>query len=76
MIGNLERNYRIVDSNKAIDIEAQINAQRDKMKKNNIDNIKKKKYPIKTSTYYNDLVSMCEKIGDYTINVTEALIEK
>jgi phosphate:Na+ symporter len=37
--------------------------------------IEEKRYEYSMGILYNDLFSECEKIGDYTINVTQAMKE-
>ena len=45
------------------------------MRHNHVDDLKEKKYKHKVGTYYSDVFSLTEKVGDYIINVTEAIVE-
>lgn len=53
-------------------IETQINALRTKLKQQNIIAIDKHDYSYASGTIYTDIISECEKTGDYIINVVEA----
>ncbi len=53
-------------------IEEQINETRDRLKRENIQSIDEHKYDYAVGTMYTDLVSECEKLGDYVVNVVEA----
>lgn len=57
-------------------MENEINAYRNKLKSNNIDNIDNKLYKYSDAVFYMDLISECEKLGDYVLNVVQALVEK
>lgn len=54
------------------DIERRINACRNALKQQNIDNLDDHQYGYDKGTVYADLVGECEKTGDYIINVVEA----
>ena len=54
------------------DIERRINACRNALKQQNIESLDAKMYGYDKGTVYADLVSECEKTGDYIINVVEA----
>ncbi len=54
------------------DIERKINACRNALKQQNIESLDAKMYGYDKGTVYADLVSECEKTGDYIINVVEA----
>ena len=75
MNDNLENDYVSVNSNKAIELEYKINKYRDILRQNHIDDLKEKKYKYKTGTFYADIFSLSEKLGDYIVNVTEAIVE-
>lgn len=75
MIKNLERPYLSVDPTRAIELEALINERRDQLRYQHIDDLKEKKYKHKVGAFYSDLFSMAEKVGDYIIDVTEAVQE-
>lgn len=76
MIEALEDDY--VDDtelNKSVNIENEINNLRNQLKNQNIMDINDKKYEYQISVSYIDIITECEKIGDYVINVMEALNE-
>ena len=54
------------------DIERSINACRNALKKQNIDNLDARLYDYDKGTVYADMIGECEKTGDYIINVVEA----
>ena len=72
---NLNMEFKDVDIEKAADIEVQINKKRNALRKHHVEDLKEKKYKHKTGTFYSDLFSITEKIGDYIINVSEAIEE-
>ena len=54
------------------DIERRINACRNALKQQNIDNLDARLYDYDKGTVFADLIGECEKAGDYIINVVEA----
>ncbi|MDO4779530.1 MAG: Na/Pi cotransporter family protein [Bacteroides sp.] len=60
------------DINKAFNIESEINNYRNQLKSKNIIDVTNKEYDYQVGVYYMDLISECEKLGDYVINVVEA----
>ena len=54
------------------DIEHQINACRNSLKQQNIENLNARLYGYDEGTVFADLINECEKTGDYIINVVEA----
>ena len=65
--------YSITDSYR---LENEINALRDQLKADNIVAINEQKYDYAIGTMYADLISECEKLGDYVINVVQARFGK
>lgn len=63
-------NREVIDS---ANIEKVINQRRDTLKNQNVDNINRGEYSYQNSVFYMDIVLECEKLGDYMINVVEAL---
>ena len=59
----------------SINIEVEINNYRNKLKNDNIENIDAKKYTYQDGIYYMDIVSECERLGDYVINVAQAVVK-
>lgn len=64
------------DINESYNIENEINNYRNQLKAHNIEDINNKLYQYQDGVYYMDMVSESEKLGDYVINVVQALIEK
>ncbi len=75
MISNLEDSSENVNLEKAQLIEMEINSYRNQLKVEHLDNIKNKVYTYEAGIIFNDIFSECEKLGDFVINVTEALAE-
>jgi len=75
MYKNMETDYVALDIKNAIEIENKINKKRDKLKKDHLENIEKKKYKYQAGVIYNDLFSESEKLADHVINVSEAIKE-
>lgn len=69
-----QRNPRI-DLNPVYDIEQRINAHRNHLKAEHIKSIEANKYKYQTGVIYSDLFNELEKMGDYIINISEALVE-
>ncbi len=57
-------------------LENEINNYRDRLKSDNIENIDTKKYTYTDGVYYMDIVSECEKLGDYVINVVQSVVKR
>ncbi len=57
-------------------MENEINSYRNMLKNNNIDNIDNKLYKYSDAVFYIDIISECEKVGDYVLNVVQAIVEK
>ena len=64
------------DISESYSIENEINNYRNQLKARNIEDINNKLYQYQDGVYYMDMVSESEKLGDYVINVVQALIEK
>ena len=82
--GSLNRIYLILhkpelvhdDINPSYNIENEINNYRNQLKSRNIEDINNKLYQYQDGVYYMDMVSESEKLGDYVLNVVQAVIEK
>ena len=61
--------------NRSVNIENEINNFRNQLKLQNVEDVKGKKYSYQASVTYMDIIVECEKMGDYIINVVEALNE-
>lgn len=76
MIHNLELGYsKIEDIANAQDIEQDINEYRNNLKEEHLLNLENNLYSYLTGVYYMDLISECEHVGDFMINISEAIIE-
>lgn len=75
MCHNLEGDYKSVVAKKAYEVESDINEYRTVLKQEHMVAIEEHKYDYPVGILYNDIVSECEKVGDYAINVTEAMKE-
>lgn len=64
--------HRYVDLNKSFNTEHEINNYRTQLKNQNVVDINNKLYDYQTGVFYMDIISECEKLGDYVINVIEA----
>lgn len=72
---NLEQSLWNVNVKKATEIEKEINRKRNELRFRHFEDLKAKKYKHKIGVFYTDTFSLSEKIGDYVINVTEAIEE-
>lgn len=57
-------------------VENEINNYRNQLKRKNLEDVNNKKYNYQDGVYYMDIISECEKLGDYVINVMQAVVEK
>ena len=64
------------DINESFQIETEIDAMRRQLKNENIRNVNEQKYDYAMGTMFSDLITDCEKLGDYVINVVEARFGK
>ena len=60
------------DVNRTFNTENEINNYRNQLKSQNINDVNDHKYTYGVGTIYMDLISECEKLGDYVVNVVEA----
>ena len=75
MCTNLAMEYKSVNAKKAYELEKAINDYRTILKQEHLIAIEEKRYDYPTGILYNDMFSESEKIGDYAINVTQAIKE-
>lgn len=75
MCKNLATEYRDVNAKKAYELEHAINDYRTILQQEHLLAIEEKRYDYPTGILYNDIFAECEKIGDYAINVTQAIKE-
>ena len=76
MTANLRSGFqRIINISNAQDAEHDINEYRDNIKEEHLRHIEAEESGYLRGVYYMDLVSECERVGDFAINVSEALVE-
>ncbi len=54
-------------------MEKIINEKRNNLKRENLDNVNQNIYSYQNGVFYMDIVSECERMGDYIINVIESI---
>ena len=64
------------DVNPSYNIENEINNYRNQLKIHNVEDINNKKYQYQDGVYYMDISGEAEKLGDYVLNVVQAVLEK
>lgn len=55
-----------------VNIENERNNYRNQLKDQNVLDVNNKEYNYQTGDHYMDIISECEKLGDYVVNVVEA----
>lgn len=65
-----------VEIGPSTNLENEINMLRTQLKKKNIEDINEGKYTYQDGVFYMDFISECEKLGDYVMNVVEAISTK
>lgn len=73
MINVVEHNHQHVDYNVNYNIENEINNYRVQLKEQNMIDINNNVYSYQMSVFYLDIINECEKLGDYVLNVIEAV---
>ena len=58
--------------NRSFNIENEINNYRNQLKSQNIIDINNHEYTYAVGTIYMDIITECEKLADYVVNVVEA----
>ena len=72
----LDDDEGLVDINESLNIENEINNYRSQLKESNINYINEHMYNYQAGIQYMDIITECEKLGDYVINVVEAHAHK
>ena len=67
---------QLKDINNAKNAETKINLFRDQLRDEHINNIESPSYNYQTGVYYMDIVAELERMGDFIINVSEAILEE
>ena len=73
---NLKNDYSDINLTAANAAEADINSYRDELRIENLDALKKGTYNFAIGNAYSGLYALYEKLGDYVINVSEAIAVK
>ena len=74
MIANLEKGFDgTPDVRLAVEAEVELNELRNRLREEEIRNIEEGKESYTSSVYYIDLISEIERMGDYIINISQAL---
>lgn len=73
VVNGRRKDLSLTDS---LSIESDINDLRNQLKEDTIVGVNSHLYSYALGTLYNDIVSDCEKIGDYVMNIVEARLGK
>lgn len=76
MDANLNADYDKIDLAAATEAEHEINIFRDKLRLEHLDALKNGTYDFAIGNAYSGLYALYEKLGDYVINVSEAIAVK
>jgi len=75
MVSNLDvSNYKLISKEQAYAKEKEINILRDNLRNDNLNQIGKDGYNIKSAMVYNNVFNSLEKIGDHIYNISEAVV--
>jgi phosphate:Na+ symporter len=75
MVKNLSvQDYDTVEKTEARQLEDDINALRNELRNENLDNLGSENYHVEAAMIYNTLFSSLERVGDHIINVTESIV--
>ena len=69
LMGGRKESFNV---NRTFNIENEINNYRNQLKSQNINDVNNHEYTYAVGTIYMDIISECEKLGDYVVNVVEA----
>ena len=76
MTENLKLGYtKLNNISNAQDAEESINEHRNNLKEEHLLNLENNVYNYLTGVYYIDLINECEHVGDFMINISEAIME-
>jgi phosphate:Na+ symporter len=75
MKNNLEKDEKLVTLMRARELEDGINNYRNQLKAEHLEYLRTNAYAYEAGIIFNDLFSESEKLADYVINVSEALVE-
>lgn len=72
MVSLLAHGKHGTDVNQSFNVENEINNYRNQLKNQNVLDINNKEYDYQIGVHYMDIISECERLGDYVVNVVEA----
>ncbi|MBD5267251.1 MAG: Na/Pi cotransporter family protein [Bacteroides sp.] len=72
LLNDVEK-VRDVDIIRSYNKEREINNLRNQLRSNNVENINNRVYEYQSGIYYMDIINDLEKMGDYIINVVDAI---
>lgn len=75
MITNLGNDYDEVQVGHAVKLEKKINESKSIIRTEHIQNLNEDKYNYQTGVYYIDIIAQLEMIGDFALNITEAIVD-
>ena len=76
MIVNCDRGYtKISNISNALDAEYDINEYRNNLREEHLLNLENNAYSYLVGVYYMDIISELERVGDFIINISEAIVE-
>ena len=73
VVSGRRKDLSLADS---LSIENDINALRDQLRGETITGVNSHQYSYALGTLFNDIITDCEKIGDYVMNIVEARLGK
>jgi phosphate:Na+ symporter len=76
MLDHLEREPDSSGLEAAAELEDQIDIYRTTIRQQHLDEVNHHKYSYAAGSYYNDLITICETIGDHALKVSESLMDK
>ena len=76
MDANLRMDYDLISLAPAEEAEEEINKYRDELRDQHLDALKHGEYGFAIGNAYSSLYALYEKLGDYVINVSEAIVVK
>ena len=76
MNNNLNTDYDHIDLSAATNAEEAVNVLRDRLREEHLNALKKGVYDFSIGNAYSSLYALYEKLGDFVINVSEALTVK
>ena len=76
MIDNCDKGYtKITNISNALDAEYDINEYRNNLREEHMLNLENNVYSYLIGVYYMDIVYEIERVGDFIINISEAIME-